>query len=138
MTTIPYDQVFFQESFPQLALSPNIDMYWDIATNYISDQTGFCYALQMSAAQQKWALNLMTAHLVQIANNIATGQTNGVTTNATVDKVSVSLLPPPVKSRFDFWLNQTVYGQQLLALLDVASVGGAYFSFYSPLAGYRQ
>lgn len=73
-----------------------------------------------------YALNLMTAHLTKLGALIADGQTPGIETQATIDKVSVAMMEPPVKDGWDFWLNQTPYGQALLALLTAKAVGGAY------------
>ncbi len=132
MGIIPYNDDAFRALFP--AYSPKtaqflpamIQVYWDTATAYVSDRTGGCYTGGMSVAQQTLALNLMTAHLLTLSGLIQSGNTPGVTVGATIDKISVTLEPPPAPNQWQYWLNQTPYGQQLLALLQVASVGGFY------------
>lgn len=140
MGTITFDVTTFRAMFPAFAANPPytdilLQMYYDTATAYVSDQTGGCYIYRMSLAQQTFALNLMTAHLAYL-NSIITanpGQNTGVTTGATIDKVSVQLMPPPASNQWQFWLNQSPYGQQLLALLQVVAVGGMYFTARPPV-----
>jgi hypothetical protein len=131
MTLIAYNDTSFRSLFPALANSDQYgsalpQTYWTVATAYISDRNGGCYTGGLTLAQQTLALNLMTAHLVALTNLVSTGNTPGVTTAASIDKISVTLEPPPASNNWQYWLNQTPYGQQLLALLQVASVGGFY------------
>lgn len=100
-----------------------ISNYWDMATCYVSSVGN--YGCLVGACRQQ-ALNLMTAHLIYINNLILAGQTPFIANDATVDKVHVGLVPPPVPNQFDWWLNTSPYGQQLLSLLSVVSVGGFY------------
>lgn len=128
---IQYDDLKFRSLFPALAStaqygSATVKQYWDVATSYVSDRNGGCYFGGMTLAQQTLALNLMTAHLVFLTNTVAAGNTPGVTIAATIDKISVTLQPPPESNQWQYWLNQSPYGQQLLALLQVAGVGGFY------------
>jgi hypothetical protein len=106
-----------------------IQLFWNNSGSYINNQAGGCYCGGLSTAQQTLALNYMTAHLLFIADQAASGETGGVLTGATIDKISVSLEPPPQTNQWQWWLNQSPYGQELLALLQVASVGGR---FYNP------
>lgn len=92
-----------------------------MATAYIypSDWGG------MSGAQLQLALDLMTAHLAWLNQLIVAGNTSAApVAGATIDKVSVTLVPPESKSAWAFWLNTTPYGKQLLALLRILSRGG--------------
>lgn len=67
---------------------------------------------------RKLAIYLLTAHLVTIQNNIANGNTSGLMqASATIDKVSVSSIPPPVDES-NYWFFTTPYGQQLWMLFD--------------------
>lgn len=145
-TIIAYNDANFKALFPEYGnyAEAALSQYWTFATGYISDQNGGCYVGGMSLAQQTQALNLMTAHLVYLAGLIskgglqATGQVPGVVTGATIDKISVTLQPPPEVNQWQWWLNQTPYGQQLLALLQVVAVGGFYGSGAPPgRAGFR-
>lgn len=97
--------------------------FWNSAINYVSD-IGNCGDLQGDSRQ--YALNLMTAHLVYISDLIAVGTVPYLANNATIDKITVGLEMPPLKNQWTWWLMVSPYGQQLLALLQVNSVGGFY------------
>ncbi len=89
---------------------------------YITNATNNC----LDEAKLTRSLYLMTAHLLFLQDSINNGDATGIVTNATVDKVSVTLLAPQNKGEFNFWLNQSPYGQQLLALLRLCVAGGLY------------
>jgi hypothetical protein len=110
--------------YPQATLQ----MWWNIAINYISDVS--CGDLQ--GASRQYAIDLMMAHLIYIANLLPANNTPGFVTQATIDKVSVGLLAPPVPNQWQWWLNTSPYGQQLLALLLVNSAGGYYVGGTAP------
>lgn len=134
--TIYYNDSAFRALFPAYANSvtyspAQLQAFWNSATTYISNTYGGCYGA-MSVAQQTQALNLMTAHLTYLNDQIIAGNTPGVMTAATIDKVSVTLEPPPAPNQWSYWLQTSPYGQQLLALLQVASVGGFYASTAVP------
>lgn len=118
-----------QEMFPQASLS----LYWGIATNYISKYPQYCGGSNLE--QQTLMLNQMTAHLVQLNSMAGSGQQAGIVTAASVGAVSVTVQPPPEVNQWQWWLNQTPYGQQLLALLEVLSVGGYYIADGVPARG---
>jgi len=71
-------------------------------------------------------LGLMTAHLVRLETALVSGDMSGIVASASVDKVNVSLTPPPVKTQLAWWLNLTPYGAQLLTLLQKKTAGGIY------------
>lgn len=102
--------------------TPILQGWWDLATNYISNLN---YGW-LNGSRRAQALNLMTAHLLAINEMISNGQAPVFVKGATIDKISVTLEPPPVKSQFAWWLNNTPYGQQLYALLYISGVGGMY------------
>ncbi len=108
-----------------------IQIYWTTAMAYITTGYRNCY-FGMKPAQQTLALNQMTAHLLYLSGLAVAGNTPGVVVGATIDKVSVTLEPPPAPNQWQWYLNQSPYGQQLLALLQVASVGGFYSSSAVP------
>lgn len=103
--------------FPDVMLNA----YYANAGLYI-DQNDNCSGL--NGATLDFALQLMTAHLLYSFTLIAAGQTSVVVQGATIDKVTVSLTPPPVKNMWQWWLATSPYGLQLQALLSVRSVGG--------------
>lgn len=80
----------------------------------------------------------MTAHLTALSDLAAQSQTPGYEQSATIDKVSVSLTPPPNKNQWQFWLNTTPYGMQLLALLQSKSAGGFYIGGLPETAAFKK
>jgi len=127
MSLHTFDVTEFREQFPQFANPVEfpdalLQGYWDAAICYINPHD---YGYLTGDCLQR-ALNLMTAHLAALAVLIADGQNPGFAESATIDKVSVTLQPPPVKNQFTWWLSTTPYGAQLLALLGVKGVGGFY------------
>lgn len=91
------------------------------------------------------ALFLMTAHLLcLLAGRGADGENTGgaataLVSGATVDKVSVTLTPPPLKSQWAWWLSLSPYGAALLALLGGKAAGGLYVGGSPPeRAGFRK
>lgn len=138
MSTISFNADLFRGLFTVYANTVTfpttlLQYQWDLATSYISNNTIIgCYN-RMTLAQQTSALNLMTAHLMRLNQIIATGQNTGLLQGATIDKVSVQLTPPPESNQWQWWLNQTPYGQQLLALLQIVSAGGRFFTSGAPV-----
>lgn len=143
-TLLTFDYALFQQQFPTYANSITypeslLQNYWDIAINYMTN-VGNYGSLQGSMRQ--YALNLFVAHLLYLSFIIGTGNPNtgsqvpGLVQNATIDKVTVGLTPPPVPNQFQWWLNQTPWGQQLLALLQMNSVGGFYIGGRGVIASF--
>jgi len=119
---ITLDLSSFRSRFPEFSSDADavIERYWDMAICYISDQDyGF-----LSGDCRELAIQQMTAHLLKMAAAIDSGDTTGLVVSATIDKVSVSLQPPPGATQWRWWLSLTVYGQQLLGLLQAKSAGG--------------
>jgi hypothetical protein len=104
--------------FPDVTL----EGYWDIATLYVSDED-YGY---LTGRYRERAVSLMTAHMGYISESANKGKQGKIVQSSSIDKISVSLVPPNIKSDFQFWLNQSPYGVQLLALLSAISVGGWY------------
>lgn len=116
-----FDPDLFRVQFPAFAnttMFPNalLDMYFANATCYLEDYN----SCDLAGACRVLALNQMTAHLTQLATRYNAGQIPGLPINATIDKVTVALQPPPNTDQWSYWMNQTPYGQQLFALLQVA------------------
>lgn len=130
------DYALFQQQIPAYAsyAQPTVQLWWDAATNYMSD-VGNCGSLQGDARQ--YALNLLTAHLIYQSVQIAANQVPGIMTNATIDKVTVGLVPSPLPNQWQWWLGTSPYGQQLLALLQSKSTGGFYIGGSPVLAGFN-
>lgn len=129
----------FRAMFPQFAakLDDVITLQFDLATSYVSADT---YG-DMSEAARTNALYLMTAHLLALADIIATGNYSGrpgIVTASSVGDVSVTLQPPPAGSQWRWWMNLTPYGAQLVALLDAQSAGGFYVGGLPERAAFRK
>jgi len=127
MTDITFDIAVFRASFPaysNVAAYPDMTIqgYWDAAICYINPNN-YGY---LNGASRARALNLMTAHLLYLADVIKGGQQVGFTTQATIDKISVAMQAPPAANAWQYWLNTSPYGMQLLALLQAKGVGGLY------------
>jgi hypothetical protein len=144
-TPITFDVAAFRLAYPEYANTPPTDAtlqaYFNTASAYINPYSGVNWCnpiIGMNLAQQTLALNLLTAHLAYISGLIAQGQVPGLMQNATIDKVSVGLTPPPLKTQFMWWLSVSPYGQQLAALLQVASVGGTYIGGLPERAAFRR
>jgi hypothetical protein len=120
-----FDVTFFRLNFPEFANSTTfpdatLQRYWNTAITFISNEN---YGA-LCGDDRFWALNLATAHVAKLAVNQANNTPSGITQSATIDKVSVTLVPPPVKTQFQWWLNLTPYGQELAMILQVHSAGG--------------
>lgn len=121
-----YTEQFFISQFPEFEGAKNIELYINRALLYISPYTGLC------KDRKQYVVFLLTAHFMALQNNIDNGETSGgLQTGASIDKVSVSIAPPPFSDGFEYWLNQTIYGQTLLAFLDTvaalpAFIGGSF------------
>jgi hypothetical protein len=144
-----YNDANFRQLFQAFAdtvkyPTATLSMYWTVASDYISTDDNPCNNL--NGASLQLALDLMCAHLTTLftadAGNVAGGGDPGqqatIETSSTIGAISVSNLPPPVKDAWDYWLNQTAYGQQLLALLKIKAVGGFYVGGLPEGAGFRK
>lgn len=131
-----FDAAEFKAAFPAFASldDSTLQGYWDAAICYVSPDN---YGWLVDDCRLR-ALNLMTAHLAKLSEIIATGQLPGLEQSASIDKISVTMTPPPVKTQFQWWLSLTPYGQQLLALLMVRSVGGFYIGGLPERAAFRK
>ncbi len=139
MATIVFDVVEFRAAFPEFADDTKypdalLQRHWDNATCYVSDEDYGC----LSGACRQQAIDLMTAHLVKIEEGILSGDNSSFVQSATIDKVSVTVVPPPAGSQYAWWLSLTPYGQQLLALLKSKTVGGLYVSGRPEKSAFRK
>jgi hypothetical protein len=119
-------------AFPEVALSAT----WTTGTAYISPNANPGWTT--NPAQLQRALDLMCAHLTQLAQQIANGTPMGVMSAASEGSVSITLQPPPVKSAFSYWLSTTVYGAELRMLLDIVGGVGFYVGGSCEREGFRK
>lgn len=120
---ITFDAVEFKIKFPEFVSKENSDLQlsFDVAILYISNED---YG-RLRGEARKQALYLMTAHITSYNDQVAAGDTPGSVTSATIGTVSVTVKPSPDGPQWQWWLNQTPYGVQLLAMLSMLS-----FNFY--------
>lgn len=128
-------------SYPEIKLQA----YWDNASNYISVVGNFG---SIQGCQREYAIQLMMSHLIYLTNLANTGNGFGTGSggapgtmpfqmqSAAIDKVSVSVTPPPNPNQFQWWLGLSPFGQQLLAMLQIQSVGGNYIGGSYVRAGF--
>jgi hypothetical protein len=140
-TILTLDPLTFRQSFPAFAnpvqyTDATLGIWFGMATTIISD---IDYGFLNGTARQN-ALYLVTAHIMQLGINAAgnDGASPGFITEAQVDKVRVQVQPPPVKSQLGWWFNQTAYGAQLWAMLQLAAVGGMYIGGAPELSAFRR
>lgn len=129
MATHTFNYALFVQQCPAFAASPSQDVltaYFDMATAYADPNDNWCGGF--NGATLDLVLNLLTAHIAQQQAMIAAGQDTVVVTASSIDKVSVTLLAPPVKNAFQYWLMTTPYGKQVLALARAQFAGGFYAS----------
>lgn len=130
---VTLDPATFRALFPEFADATAypeaaLQIRWDAeAVGYVSDEN--CGDLR--DAKRAYAVQLMLAHLLRLSKLAASAGVGGaalagVVTAATIDKVSVTLAPPPARDAWGYWLAQTPYGQQLSAFLSAQAVGGFY------------
>jgi hypothetical protein len=139
MANITFDVTLFRTQFPQFAdetafPDSTLQSFFDVATCYVSD----CDSGRLNGDCRLRALNLMTAHLVVISDLAAAGKTPKFVTSSKVGSVSVSTQPPPNTNQWQWWLNLTPYGMQLLALLQASSIGGFYIGGLPEKAAFRK
>jgi Protein of unknown function (DUF4054) len=126
--TFVFDISQFRTWYPEFAdpvafPDATLQMYYDLSLCYISDndRSGFNALSGMCLYR---AITLMTAHLTKISIKTNAGKSPTLVQAATVDKISITLTPPPVPNEWRYWLNQTPYGQAYLALLESYAAGG--------------
>jgi hypothetical protein len=125
-------------AFKNITVYPDsmVQMFFDNGTNYISAvNVGI-----LNGSSRQLALYQMTAHLLKL-NDMANeneGSPTGLVQDGQVDKVRVSLTPPPQRSQFGTWLNLTAYGADLWALLAKMAVGGLYVGGNPERSGFRR
>jgi len=130
MTIIAFDAAAFRVLFPAFVNSTTypdatLQAYWDTAVLYIS-ATNYGY---LNGTARTRAINLLTAHIAKLADALALGLDQELPSAHKIGGgVSVTLVPPPTQSQFQWWGNLTEYGTQMLALLSVRGAGGMYFA----------
>ena len=143
MTTIVLDLAAFRSQFPAFSdpvayPDAQITAWFSAAQSYISAEYSGGWSNYMTLTQATTALYCMTAMWGDITGKIASGDTPGIVTSATIDKVTVATAEPPVSNQWQYWLASSPYGQMLLSLLQLAGVGGKYYPGYRGPLPYRR
>ena len=144
MATITFDASSFRAAFPAFEnpttyTDATLQFYFNNAICIISDNSAFGSMQDTTDNQPRsLCLNLLTAHIAVLMTQAAAGQQNTLVTQSTVDKVSVTLEPPPADTEFQWWLSLTPYGLQIRAILQTFSVGGFYFGGRPELSAFRK
>lgn len=139
--TPTYNDVAFRDQFPQFentTLFPpaQLESWWNMGTAYINIDNN--YPWNFRTKQLQLAIDLMCAHLAASFTLINKGIPSVVVQGSTEGTVNISLVPPPVKSAFGFWLATTPYGQMLRALLKTVANVGLYIGGSQENAGFRK
>jgi len=143
--SIAYDDAKFRAQLPEFADAvayPQavLAAQFDMATIFIAADGSPCDAL--SGKPLVAALNYMTAHLLIASQRAQVGTPGnaqgGFETSSSIGEISVSVLAPPAKDAWDWWLYQTQYGQALMALLKMLAVGGLSVGGLSERSGFRK
>lgn len=147
MATIPFDatafRALFTSAFDNATTYPTVRLQalWDLAGAYINNCVGANRWMGISATQQLYMLQIMTAHLTALFDQITAagaGGNTGLEISATIDKISVTMQAFVAPNQWQFWLQGTPYGQMLLALLQVASAGGRYYNGFPVNGAFRR
>lgn len=116
----------FINDFPEFTSMnvATINSYITQAQCYISTDD---YGILKADARQL-AIELMTAHLLTLWKRISEdGQSQATfVASANIGSVNVSLAPPNNHNQYEFWLNLTIYGTRLWALLSSVTPCGFY------------
>tara|TARA_R110000868_G_scaffold124084_6_gene328262 strand:+ start:586 stop:1002 length:417 start_codon:yes stop_codon:yes gene_type:complete len=94
----------------------------------------------LTEVKLKFVLYLMTAHILQIGVESASngGGSAGIVSSTSIDKISVSFEARLSKSAFQYFLNKTIYGEEILALFSLWSAGGFYIGGSTATLGFRR
>lgn len=130
MATVEISVAEFRQRFPAFS---NTTKYPDETVQAMLD-TAVVYIPQnknpfVKETVIKQMIYLMAAHLLTQNVSISAGNAaGGLVQSASVDGVSVSkALPNSItKTSLSYWLAQTAYGQQLLALMKLQATVGIY------------
>jgi hypothetical protein len=138
MSSIVFDIVEFRIKYPIFdSISDDIVLRaFESAEMFISNNTS-CY---LTESRLKYVLYIMTAHILQIGiDNASNGGGNaGIVSSTSIDKISVSFEARLNKTSFQYFLNKTIYGEEILALFSLWSAGGYYIGGSTATLGFRR
>ena len=94
----------------------------------------------LTEVKLKFVLYLMTAHMLQIGIDTSNneGRNAGIVSAASVNNESVSFEARISKSAFQYFLNKTIYGEEILSLFSLWAAGGFYIGGSTATLGFRR
>lgn len=111
-----------------------LNAFFSAAGSYVStDEYG-----SLTVPQRTRAVYLMMAHLLDISQQAAAGDSPQMVQSSSIDKVSVTVVTPPAKSQWQWWLSLTPYGLELWALLSAQAAGGLYIGGLPERSAFRK
>ena len=138
MSSIVFDIAEFRIKYPVFdSISDSVVLRaFDSAEMFISNNTS-CY---LTESRLKYVLYLMTAHILQIGIDSSSngGGSAGIVSSASIDKISVSFEARINKTAFQYFLNKTIYGEEILALFSLWSAGGYYIGGSNATLGFKR
>ena len=98
-------------------------------------ETATCYVVSKNIGPLRdnfrvQAICLMAAHLLTLRDRMAQGGNAGAVgavASSSVGNVSISMVQPPNQNQYEYWMNLTGYGAELLRLLAIFGNGGIYW-----------
>lgn len=138
MAQVTFDVTFFRTTFVEFTSetiypTATLQMYWDQAICYISDESNFV----LDTTCLTLLINLLTAHLAVINTTINEDDDTNLVKSASIGRVKVDVAIPKIPDQFTWWINQTPYGKQYDALLGVKSTGGLYIGANLGIQAFR-
>ena len=111
-----FNEKLFRDQFPAFANNvqfntPLLEAYFGQAGYYVANNN---YGPLARAGATLFALNLMTAHLVQLGCQISQGTDSGITIAAAIDKISTTLQEMELPNQWSYWLCSTEYGNSYM------------------------
>ena len=138
MSSIVFDINEFRLKYPIFdTISDDVVLRaFESAEMFISNNTS-CY---LNESRLKYVLYIMTAHILQIGiDNASNGGGNaGIVSSTSIDKISVSFEARLNKTSFQYFLNKTIYGEEILALFTLWSAGGYYIGGSNATLGFKR
>lgn len=124
---------FFPEFDSEGYAKSNVQAHGKRATMHIGR---FVEGMPLPPDKREYALFLMTAHLLELdsQNGRSSGDGNssiaGAPYKATIGSVQIESTKPNsfTSDDWNYWLNQTKHGRELLAFLDLAAPLGVYLN----------
>jgi len=125
MAAVVVSPADFKDKFPEFAVVADaaVQSAMTMATMYISQVSGG----RLNDEQRIMAIYLLTAVILLGNAKTASGKFDATLVgSATIDKVSITAIPPIASTTFAQWLSGSIYGKMLLALLDLKASAPMY------------